>query len=524
MQNGDTDTQLLIERLRSEVRKRKSLLDASPLVPIERQPAQVLPASEPTFKAKPRLRHAKDGLDRAAIKNEVSHGWPRLLRVLRRNQGAVNEGLIKATGAVLETSEWLRENIIFLKLQLDEFHRRAEAERHFLAEFENKLLGHIRQSAAQEQRSDEQQRQIMSLQERLKEYHRLADKQLSNFEEHRDETIARLQGASQQQQQHERRVIEIEKFVQEQQKQTVEEHRQLQAQQNLLAEIQRASEQYQSTIAAEEKRSAQLETQLAKLTHRVGDLGLINDKVNAVRTSLDVLKTHVLKKKKARGRLLSQTSTRSLADDLKRHEADAFYLAFENQFRGDREEIRERLQVYVPFVKKAKARTKDASVIDVGCGRGEWLELLSENKYEARGVDTNLCMVEECRSRGLAVDCLDAIAYLRDLSPLTITAITGFHIVEHLTFSELYELFQETFRVLRKGGLAIFETPNPECIKVPTYSFYLDPTHRNPIPQELLCFAAKDAGFKRTQVKRLQPYFEEGVFKGYLDYAGIFTK
>lgn len=484
MQNDDNDAQSLIERLRSEVRKRKALLDGPAVDRAANQPATGMPPPQPAFNTKPRLKSAQDGLNRAAIKNKVGRGWPSFLRLFRRNQGAVNEGFIKAMGAVIETSEWLRENVNSLSRQLDEFHRRLEGQRNLLAECENK----IRQLGKDVGR---QQMQLIEVRD----------------------------GTSEQQQQRERRMIEIEKFVKEQEKQTAEEHQQLQAQRNLLAEVQQAIEQVRS-------RSAQLELQLTKLplTPQKADLGLINDKINAVRTSVAILKAHLSKKKnKARG-VLSETAAHSLTDDLKRHEADAFYLAFENQFRGDREEIKERLRVHLPFVEKAKIRTKNASVVDVGCGRGEWLELLSENKYKAVGIDTNLCMVEECRSRGLAVECMDAMAYLRDLSPETVTAITGFHIVEHLAFNQLYELFQETFRVLRKGGLAIFETPNPECIKVPTYSFYLDPTHRNPIPQELMCFVAKEAGFKHTQVERLQPYFEEGVFKGYLDYAGIFTK
>lgn len=480
MQNDDIDAQSSIERLRTEVRKRKALLDASSVGRVAIQSAPVMPPPQPAFSTKPRLKSAKDGLNRAAIKNKVSHGWPSFLRVFRRNQGAVNEGLIKATGAVIETSEWLRENVKFLRLQLDEFHRRAEAHRNLLAEFENKLE-HLGQDARRQQRQ-------------------------------RIET-------NEQQHQHEKRLSEIEKFVREQQNQTAEEHRQFLAQQNLLAEAQKAIEQVRS-------KSAQLEVQLTKLplTAQKADLSLINDKINAVQTSLAILKDHVSNKKKKAREVLSEAATRSLTDDLKRHDADAFYLAFENQFRGDREEIKERLRVHLSSMNEARIRTKNASVVDVGCGRGEWLELLSENDYKPVGVDTNLCMVEECRARGLPVECMDAMVYLRNLSPLTITAVTGFHIVEHLTFNQLHELFQETFRVLRKGGVAIFETPNPECIKVPTYSFYLDPTHRNPIPQELLSFVAKEAGFQHTQVERLQPYFEEGVFKGYLDYAGIFTK
>jgi len=300
-----------------------------------------------------------------------------------------------------------------------------------------------------------------------------------------------------------RQLVEIQKFITEQQRQTIDEQRQLE-------ELQRQLTEFRSSVQEDRTK-----------TPTQAEINFVREKVNILQGSFAVLQEHLLKDAK---RSLSKTGARSLQKDLKSHETDAFYFAFENQFRGDREQIKERLRFYIPIILETKNTTGTAAAIDVGCGRGEWLELLREHGFEGSGVDLNACMIEECRSRGLQVECGDAIAYLRGIPAASLSIVTGFHIVEHLTLDQLLDLFRESFRVLHARGKAIFETPNPECSKVATYSFFLDPTHRNPIPQELLCFAARQAGFGATRVERLQPYSENGVFKGYLDYSGIFTK
>lgn len=213
-----------------------------------------------------------------------------------------------------------------------------------------------------------------------------------------------------------------------------------------------------------------------------------------------------------------------LADQIHEARVDSFYVAFENQFRGSSEQIKERLQRYLPQLAAIKEKLPSARAVDVGCGRGEWLEILRENGIEGHGVDMNAARVEKCQSLGLHADCGDAIAYLQSLPSNSQAVISGFHIIEHLAVSELLELFRQSWRVLSPGGIAIFETPNPESQKVATYTFFFDPSHRNPIPPELLCFMATHAGFSKTHVERLQPFTQDEILWGYLDYAGIFTK
>ena len=158
----------------------------------------------------------------------------------------------------------------------------------------------------------------------------------------------------------------------------------------------------------------------------------------------------------------------------------------------------------MPYIKEVVSSPLE-EVLDVGCGRGEWLELLKENGIKAKGVDLNSLMIEESSSLGLDTKVQDAIAYLKALEDETLSAISGFHIVEHLPFDILVQLFDESLRVLKKGGMIIFETPNPENIFVGACSFYTDPTHINPIPPSTLQFLAQNRGFKDVDIHRLHP-------------------
>ncbi|MCL6753610.1 methyltransferase domain-containing protein [Nostoc sp. CCCryo 231-06] len=187
------------------------------------------------------------------------------------------------------------------------------------------------------------------------------------------------------------------------------------------------------------------------------------------------------------------------------HFLDAFYVAFEDQFRGSREDIFNSLKVYLPLIEEAKIGTPESPIVDVGCGRGEWLELLRETGYTARGIDINRVMLEQCRSRGLEVIEADVIAYLRSLPDGSLGAVTGFHIIEHLPFETLVQLFDETVRVLKPGGLVVFETPNPRNILVGSGDFYRDPTHKNPIHPDTISFIAESRGLINSK----SCFFEE---------------
>lgn len=183
---------------------------------------------------------------------------------------------------------------------------------------------------------------------------------------------------------------------------------------------------------------------------------------------------------------------------------DGFYRAFEERYRGSRELIKGRIAVYLPFIEPLLTAYPSAPTVDLGCGRGEWLELMAESGFKAMGVDLDKGMLEACIERGLPVEQGDAIAYLFGLPDESQAVVSAFHIVEHITFDQLGNLVAEALRVLKPGGLLIMETPNPENIVVATRNFYLDPTHQRPIPSELLAFVAEYAGFARVKTLRLQ--------------------
>lgn len=191
-----------------------------------------------------------------------------------------------------------------------------------------------------------------------------------------------------------------------------------------------------------------------------------------------------------------------IVSDEQSHVLDVLYASFEDEFRGSRQDIKDRLKVYLPILKDAGIT---ADIIDLGCGRGEWLEVLKEEGLEARGVEQNRAMIEQCRARALDVTEADAVAYLQGLPDNSLRAVTGFHFIEHIPFETLIKLLDEVVRTLRSGGVAIFETPNPENIMVSSYNFYLDPTHRNPLPGPAMRFLLESRGLSRVEVMMLNP-------------------
>jgi O-antigen chain-terminating methyltransferase len=184
--------------------------------------------------------------------------------------------------------------------------------------------------------------------------------------------------------------------------------------------------------------------------------------------------------------------------------SDHFYRAFEDKHRGSRELIKERLKAYLPFILPLLQAYPQGQAIDLGCGRGEWLELLTEVGLRPIGIDLDDGMLAACRELGLAAEQGDAIAHLIGLPDESQVLVSAFHVVEHIAFEQLQTLVQQALRVLKPGGLLIMETPNPENILVATCNFYVDPSHERPIPPMLLSFLAEYVGFSRVKTVRLQ--------------------
>lgn len=181
-----------------------------------------------------------------------------------------------------------------------------------------------------------------------------------------------------------------------------------------------------------------------------------------------------------------------------------FYREFEERHYAPRTTIKEMRKQYLPFLDPLIKNYPSASTCDIGCGRGEWLEIMNEAGFAAHGVDLDQGMLQDCRDRNLDVTQGEGIAHLANLPDNSQALVTVFHVVEHIEFAQLVELIRHAKRILVPGGMLILETPNPENLVVGTSNFYLDPTHQRPIPFQLLSFLVEYEGFARVETIRLQ--------------------
>ena len=280
----------------------------------------------------------------------------------------------------------------------------------------------------------------------------------------------------------------------------------------LLAPVTARVEELEQRLASESQRlsreSQQLAQQLAQVGARVAELGLYT---HQTRTQVSLQERRIsLLIEEARKRLPEPFSDEQLRNlvGYNRQKDDSIYAAFEDVFRGSREDIKNRQSVYLPLLQQHNIGSSWMPVLDLGCGRGEWLELLRESSLQASGLDRNDAMIERCRALDLDVTQGDALRYLGNLPGATLGAVTAFHLVEHLPFDTVLDLVDEALRTLKSGGLLILETPNPLNILVGAHNFYLDPTHLRPLPSGMLRFFVEARGFCNVQVKELHPYPE----------------
>jgi 2-polyprenyl-3-methyl-5-hydroxy-6-metoxy-1,4-benzoquinol methylase len=206
------------------------------------------------------------------------------------------------------------------------------------------------------------------------------------------------------------------------------------------------------------------------------------------------------------------------------------WFRFADVFRGSEDRIREHQKMYI-------AKFAGASgILDLGCGRGEFLEVAKQAGIPARGIDQSDECVAICRSKGLEAERAELFTYLDALPDASLGGVYCSQVVEHLPPERLPDLVQLLARKMNRGALAAIETPNPECLAIFATHFYLDPTHTRPIPPALLRFYMEEAGFVNIEVARLSPAVEsmpalnelpapvrESFFGG-LDYAIFGTK
>jgi O-antigen chain-terminating methyltransferase len=179
--------------------------------------------------------------------------------------------------------------------------------------------------------------------------------------------------------------------------------------------------------------------------------------------------------------------------------SDSTYAAFENRFRGGKGEIRERLSSYAALFEGL------APVVDLGCGRGEFLETLREKGIEARGVEGNVHLARECRLKGLDVTRGDLLAFLRAEADVSLGGVFAAQVAEHLPPPVLEQVLREAHRVLRPGGLLVLETVNPRSVVGFLEVYNRDLTHERPLHPDTLSFLAAACGFTDVRVELRSP-------------------
>ena len=168
------------------------------------------------------------------------------------------------------------------------------------------------------------------------------------------------------------------------------------------------------------------------------------------------------------------------------------YFDFENRFRGSREIIKKVQEQYLDYYIDKK------NVVDIGCGRGEFLELLKDNNIGAIGIDLYGKSIECCKLMGLNVLQEDAFKYLDKCD--SVDGVFAGQLVEHLTIGQIMRLCEVAYEKLKDDCYMIIETPNPTSLAIYTHAFYMDPSHEKPVHPLTLQYCAQKAGFKDVKI------------------------
>jgi len=185
------------------------------------------------------------------------------------------------------------------------------------------------------------------------------------------------------------------------------------------------------------------------------------------------------------------------------------YIEFENQFRGSRESVLDRLDQYRGVLTYIKEEYPRAKALDLGCGRGEWLQKCQQYELSAQGIDASSSMIKYCKKEGLNACKGNIFKIMPHLKSNCYSLITAFHIIEHLENDKITKLLIESERLLKKNGIIIIEMPSIDNIYVSTDSFYLDETHINKIHPKLLIYKLGLHGFKSTELNYINGEPEE---------------
>ena len=176
-----------------------------------------------------------------------------------------------------------------------------------------------------------------------------------------------------------------------------------------------------------------------------------------------------------------------------------FYTQFENNFRGSREQIIEVLSNYDGLIDYILTNDSNPSLLDIGSGRGEWIQKCNAKGFKSIGIELESKMVQDCRDLDLNIKEGDALTLLDDFSGESFSIVSAFHVIEHMSHENIQQLLIKCKYVLKSDGFLILETPSIDSLLVSTKSFHIDPTHINPIHPDLLAFMIKRIGFSKVK-------------------------
>ena len=178
---------------------------------------------------------------------------------------------------------------------------------------------------------------------------------------------------------------------------------------------------------------------------------------------------------------------------------ELFYFLFEQKFRGESKIIKEWQKIYIDYVKLAYSKNIDKKLLDIGCGRREFLELLKENSVFSIGIDINQVNVDICKSKKLNVKKVDAVEFLKNVEDNSFCGISAFHAIEHFDIEKLKNFLLLCYKKICYNGILILETVNIRN-KIASKNFYIDITHKQPIMPEFLKMYLEYVGFKKLKV------------------------
>jgi SAM-dependent methyltransferase len=170
------------------------------------------------------------------------------------------------------------------------------------------------------------------------------------------------------------------------------------------------------------------------------------------------------------------------------------YADFEKRFRGGSEEISNRLAKYLPLFPAS------GEVLDIGCGRGEFLALLQQSGRRPLGLDLSDSMLEEAREHGLACFKADALEFLKGRPEASLDGIFSSQVIEHFEPGYLRRVVAECFRTLKPGGVLLLETINPLSLFALSRIYFLDPTHQRPLHPEYMRYLLENSGFSAVEI------------------------